>query len=88
MLGYGDGIILGSNDGEILVSTLGAADRNKIGIDEGTFMGSPYGSFDCSNEVKPVGLLFGEAIGSDEEKNVPGLSGSALEEAKDVMLEG
>ena len=53
MLGYGDGIILGSNDGEILVSTLGAADRNKIGIDERTDLGSPDG----------FGLLDGNELG-------------------------
>ena len=50
-------------------------------------MGSIDGSFDCSNEVKPVGLLFGEALGSDD-GTVLGRSDGALEETKDGMLEG
>ena len=41
-LGTDDGIMIGSN-------TLGAADRSTIGVDEGTVMGSPDGSFDGSN---------------------------------------
>ena len=46
VLGTYDGIILGS-------TTLGATDRNTIGIYEGTDMGSPYGS----------GLLDGKDLG-------------------------
>ena len=64
MLGCGDGIILGSNDGEPLGSTtLGAADRNTIWIVGGNNLGYPDGSFDGSNEGKHLGLLFGEALG-------------------------
>ena len=53
MLGYGDSIILVSTDGEILGSTLGATYRNKIGLGEGTDLGSPDGS----------GLLDGKELG-------------------------
>ena len=53
MLGYGDIIILVSTDGEILGSTFGAADRNTIGIFEGTITGSPDGS----------GLLYVKELG-------------------------
>ena len=49
MLLYGDGIILGYNDGKLIASTLGDADRNTIGINEGIELGSPDGSFDGSN---------------------------------------
>ena len=64
MLGCGDGTILGSNDGELLgYITLGYADRNTIWIVGGNDLGSPDGSFDGSNEGKPVGLLFGEELG-------------------------
>ena len=60
VLGCGDGTILGSNDGEPLGSTtLGAADRKTIWIIGGNDLGYPYSSFDCSNEVKHVGLLLG-----------------------------
>ena len=63
MLGCGDGIILGSTDGEPLGSTtLGAADRNTIEIVEGTDLGYPNGPFDGSNEGKPVDSLVGEAL--------------------------
>ena len=61
-LGTYDGNILGYNDDEILGSKLGAADRNTIRLDEGNDLGSPIVSFDGSNEVKPFGLLFGEAL--------------------------
>ena len=57
MLGYGDGIILGCTDGELLGSTLGYVDRNTIGIDEGTDLVSPDGSFDGSNEGKTCGFV-------------------------------
>ena len=80
-------MILGCTDGEVLGSTLGSADRNTIGIDEGTDMDSIDGSFDGSNEVKLVGLLFGEALVSDD-GTVLGRSDGALEETKDGMLEG
>ena len=53
MLGYGDIIILVNTDGEILGSKFGAADKNKIGLGEGTDLGSPDGS----------GLLYGKALG-------------------------
>ena len=53
VLGYGDIIMLVSIDGEILGSTFGAADRNTIGIVEGTDLGSPDGS----------GLLYGKELG-------------------------
>ena len=43
MLVYGYGIILGYTDGELLGSTLGAADINTIGIDEESNLGSPDG---------------------------------------------
>ena len=66
MLGYGDGIIIGSTDGELLGYTLGVADRNTLGVDEGTDLGSPYDSFDGCNEVKPVGLLSGKSLVSDD----------------------
>ena len=56
MLGYGDCIIIGSTDGELLGSKLGYVDRNTIGIDEETDLGSPDDSFDGSNEGKTVGL--------------------------------
>ena len=49
MLGYGNGVILGYNVGELLDSTPGYADRSIIGLDEGTELGSPDGSFDGSN---------------------------------------
>ena len=52
VLGNDDGIILGS-------TTIGAADRNTIGLDEGTDMSNLDISFDGSIEGKPVGLLFG-----------------------------
>ena len=87
MIGYGYSIILGCTDGELFVSTLGSADRNTIGLDEGTDLGSSYVFFDGSNKVKPVGLLFGEAFGSDN-KSVLGRLCDALEKAKDSMLEG
>ena len=67
MLGFGDDIILGSTDGELLVSTLRSIDRNKIGLDKGTDTGSPYGSFYGSNKRIPLGLLFDEAIESDDQ---------------------
>ena len=50
-------------------------------------MGSPDDSFDGSNEVKPVALLFGKALGSDD-GTILGRSDAALEGAKNVMLEG
>ena len=53
VLGYGESIILVSIDGEILGSTLGAADRNTIGIVGETDLGSPDGS----------GLLDGKELG-------------------------
>ena len=87
MLGCGDDIIFGSTDGEPLGSTtLGAADRNIKVIVGGTDMGYPDGSFDGSNEDKPVGMLFGESLGSYD-RNVLGPSDGALEAAKYGMLE-
>ena len=80
-------MILSCTDGELLVSTLGDVDRNTIGLDKGTDLGSPDGSFDGSNELKPVGLLFGEALGSDD-GTVLGRSYGTLEETIDGMLEG
>ena len=65
MLGYDH--ILGTDDGIILGYTiLGAADRNKIGISEGTDLGSPDGS----------GLFDGKELGwfvglSDRSTNLP-----------------
>ena len=53
MLGYGDIIILVNTDGEILGSKFGAADKNKIGLGEGTDLGSPDGS----------GLLYVKELG-------------------------
>ena len=48
MLGYDN--ILGTDDGIIIRSTtLGDTDINTVGVDEGTVMGSPDGSFDGSN---------------------------------------
>ena len=47
------------NDGELLSSTLGAADGITLGLDEGTELGSPDCSFDNSNEGKPEGSLLG-----------------------------
>ena len=73
ILGTDDCIILGS-------TTLGDADRNTIRIDEGTYLVSLDGSFDGSNEGKPVGLLFGEALGLDD-RNVLGTSDGALDAA-------
>ena len=49
MLGYFDSIILGSTDVELLGPTLGASDRNIIGLDEVNDIGSPDGSLDGSN---------------------------------------
>ena len=67
MLAFGEGIILVSTEGEPLGSTtLGYADRNTILIVGGNDMGYPDGSFDGYNEGKPVGMLFGEALGSDD----------------------
>ena len=43
----------------MLGSTLGVADRITLGLDEGTELGSPYGSFDSSNEGKPEGSWLG-----------------------------
>ena len=43
--------------------TLGAADVITLGLDEGTELGSPYGYFGSSNEVKPDGSLLGEWLG-------------------------
>ena len=52
-----DSKILWSNDGELLGSTLGAGDRNIIGIVGGNDMVSPMGYFDGS------GLLDGNELG-------------------------
>ena len=75
-----DGIILGS-------TTIGAAYRNKSWISEVTDLISLDGSFDGSNESKTVGLLFGEAFGSDE-RTVLLTSDGDLDAAKYGMLEG
>ena len=79
ILGNDDGIILGS-------TTLGDADRNKIGLDEGTDLCYPDGSFDGSNEGKPVVFLFGELLGSDD-RTVLGLSCGDLDAAKYSIFE-
>ena len=52
-----EGIILSSSDGEVLGTTLRAADRITLGLDEGTELGSSDGSSDGSNEL---------VLGSDE----------------------
>ena len=50
-------IILSSYDGEVLGTTLRAADGITLGLDEGTELGSSDGSSDGSNEL---------VLGSDE----------------------
>ena len=88
MLGCGDDIIFGSTDGEPLGSTiLGYADRNTKVIVGGNDLGYPDGSFDGSNEGKPVGVLFGESLGSYD-RTVLGPSDGSLEAAKYGMFEG
>ena len=73
--------IIGTDDAIIIISTtLVDADRNTIGIDEETDLGSTDGSFDGSNEGKPVGLLFNAALGSDD-RTVLGTSDGALDAA-------
>ena len=73
-----DGIILG-------FTTIGAADINTIGIDEGTDMVTLDGSIDGSNEGKSVGLLFGEALGLYN-RTVLGPSYGASDAAKNGTL--
>ena len=46
-LGFKEGMVLGT--GELLVSTLGAANNIKIGLDDGTDLGSLVGSLEGSN---------------------------------------
>ena len=73
--------IIGTDHGIIIRTTTDwAADRNTIGIDEETDLGSTDGSFDGSNEGKPVGLLFNAALGSDD-RTVLGTSDGALDAA-------
>ena len=78
--------IIGTDDGIIIRSTtLGEADINTIGIDEGTDMVTLDGSFDGSNEGKSVGLLFGEALGLYN-RTVLGPSYGASDAAKNGTL--
>ena len=68
--------ILGTDDGIILgYTTIGAADRNIIGISEGTNMGSPDGSglLDGKDLGWFVGLLDRLTHLSHSEQNVSGL---------------
>ena len=57
------GIVLGSMDGEVLVSTLGAANGITPRLDEGTKLGSSVGSSEGCNDGKPWGSLLGESLG-------------------------
>ena len=61
-LGSEEGIVLGI--GEVLGSTLGAANNVKIGIDDVTDMGSLVGSVEGSN----VGIPKGEFLGGQIEE--------------------
>ena len=85
MLGYNEGIKLGSTDGKVIGTILGNVDIITLGIDIGTYMGSLYGSFDGSNDIKLGGLFLGDSpgytdckvIGSDEGIKL-GLSGGKM----------
>ena len=48
--------------GEVLVSTLGAANNVKICLDDGTELGFLVGSLEGSNAVIPEGALLGDKI--------------------------
>ena len=60
VLGSEEGVVL--DTGEVLGSTLGAADNVKIGLDNGSELGSLVGSLEVSNVGIPKGLLFGDKI--------------------------
>ena len=55
MLGYGDGIIFDSTDGELLGDILGAADSITLGVCKGTEPGYLDGSFNSYNDGIRVG---------------------------------
>ena len=59
-LGSEEGMVLGT--GEVLCSTLGAAKNVKIGIDDGTELGSLVGSLEGSNIGIPKGAFLGNQI--------------------------
>ena len=48
--------------GEVLVSTLGAANNVKICLDDGTELGFPIGSLEGSNIGIPKGAFLGNQI--------------------------
>ena len=62
MLGYDEGIKLGSNDGKLFSTILGNVGRITLGIDIGTKLGVLDGSFDGSNEGKLEGLFLGDSL--------------------------
>ena len=55
MLGTDEGIIFGSNVGELLRFTLVPVDGFTLGLDEGTELSSSDGSFGGSNEGTVLG---------------------------------
>ena len=59
-LGSEEGMVLGT--GEVLGSTLGAANNVKIGLDDGNELGSLVGSLGGSNAVIPEGAFLGDKI--------------------------
>ena len=65
-LGFEEGMVLGT--GEVLGSTIGAANNVKIGIDDGTDMGSLVGSLGGSN----VGITNGVFLGNQIEEAICG----------------
>ena len=91
MLGSDNGIILVSIDDKLLGSTLGAAHRITLRLDEGTELGSPYGSFDGSNEFISEVSFLSESIGSDNETALGSFDGAiddVLEESALGVLLG
>ena len=61
--------------------------ETQLGLLEEMIWVLPGGSFDGYNEGKPVGLLFGESLGSDD-RTVLRTSDAALDTAKEVMIDG
>ena len=66
VLGSDEGINHGSTDCELLGSTLGVEYGNTLSIDEEVNLGSPYVSFDGSNEGVPEVSLLGYTLGSTD----------------------
>ena len=60
VLGYEEGMVLGT--GEVIGSTLGDSNSVKIGLDDGTDMGSLVGSLEDYNVGIPKGAFLGDKI--------------------------